>query len=303
MKPASLKPSAGRRIVDPWTLIYSYGFGECLDLSYLLTTGASVLGLPVRVLDLQSHMVAEIRYGDAWHVYDLTYCYGLHDAQGRAPSFAEVSSGGGLKKWTDHHRPWLLGGLVNDTWRNLPTIAPQELPAGWDTAPEPLVLRPGDSWSLYAATVEKLRGARRSDEIDQPAALGVLDLAPSAGPRRMQLPFPLLRVLLTANGADEPLPLPVGVTLDRPPGYVVRNAWRRTAGGWELPLADLRTRIEPIKSFAVTIPDTLLTRARLRIEMACAASWLIAPDPGLTVLAVDWQDGDALELTLRWRQK
>ncbi len=301
-RPGSALFASQRRSADPWIIMSGYGFGQCSDLSYLLAAAARVLSLPARLLDLQSHVLTEVYYDNAWHVYDLTYTYGLRDARGNTPSFAEVVANGGLNRWVNTRRPWFLGGIEERIWKRTPYIIEIDLPPGWDAAPPKLGLLPGESWTVWKTGFKQL--------FDEPAGgpyltttVSTLDLRMGDGQRRLHLPLPIRRAYLIAAAADQPQGV-VDVTIGSRRPMQIEGGWKWGAGGkWELLLTDERRVREAINDIAVRLPPALANTTRLRLDLACADWWLVAPDAGLTVFEVNWESGDRADVSLRWQHR
>ena len=68
--PAESSTNAGAELHCPVKFFNVYGYGHCDDAAINLAMLWQAAGLKARVWELQGHVVAEVRYDDAWHVFD-----------------------------------------------------------------------------------------------------------------------------------------------------------------------------------------------------------------------------------------
>lgn len=74
----------------PWRLLRGYGFGCCDQEAYTLAWLWHLSGFQSRVITLPGHIVAEIYYGNAWHMYDSNHRVYYTNSDGSVASVAQV---------------------------------------------------------------------------------------------------------------------------------------------------------------------------------------------------------------------
>jgi len=97
---------------DPIKLLNVYGYGFCDDAATVYAALARSLGLEARVWGLSGHVVPEVRYGGAWHMYDPDHEAYYLDARDEVASVVEISEHPDL---LDH--PVLLPGRDEPFYR------------------------------------------------------------------------------------------------------------------------------------------------------------------------------------------
>ncbi|MDD4888654.1 MAG: hypothetical protein PHU85_01895 [Phycisphaerae bacterium] len=80
----------GRPVVDPILFFNSYGVTFCSTISVMNVSLWEAAGLPGRAVGLNLHCVSEVRYNNAWHMFDSDFCNYFLDEKG------EVASGEAL---------------------------------------------------------------------------------------------------------------------------------------------------------------------------------------------------------------
>ena len=79
-------------VEDLKVLIWNFGFGFCYDLGRLQAGLWAHAGLRSRIVGWPQHTVAEVFYGDAWHLYDLQHRSFYEKPDGQVASFAELKA-------------------------------------------------------------------------------------------------------------------------------------------------------------------------------------------------------------------
>ncbi len=77
---------------NPWRMLRGYGFGCCDQAASLLAWVWYVEGLPSRIVYLTGHVVAEVYYDGAWHMYDADHRVFYTTADGTVASSAMVQA-------------------------------------------------------------------------------------------------------------------------------------------------------------------------------------------------------------------
>jgi hypothetical protein len=300
VRATTVTPKAQHWDAHPWSVMYGTGYGDCDDLSYVLHVAALAADLPSRVLALEGHAAVEVWFGEAWHLYDPTYCYVFH--RGDSPlGLDDIRRHRDRRVQTPAHHPQLFTRLLDTVWQNEAAVADVEIPANWRRPPSPLVLAPGESWRLQLTTYRRLFAGREGSE-DVSIARGLLDLSLAPGDLDLDLPFPILRAWVETR-SDAARAGTVACSPERRPPRPADSPWR-TVGPWQTQqLGDWRHEPKPVYRLQVWAPKPWAESARLVVETACAASWVPAPRPGLTALVAGWSEGDGMTVTLEWQRR
>jgi hypothetical protein len=75
---------------DPAVLVNSIGFGMCDDRTMALAYLVQMLDIPVRVWDVEGHVIPEVFVNDRWEVWDPDYGVVYFDEQGNVMSLANL---------------------------------------------------------------------------------------------------------------------------------------------------------------------------------------------------------------------
>jgi hypothetical protein len=83
----------GRPVLDPVLFFNSYGVTFCSTISMMNVSLWEAAGYRGRAVSLNAHCVSEIRYGDAWHMFDSDFCNYFLDEQGVVASAEALFKG------------------------------------------------------------------------------------------------------------------------------------------------------------------------------------------------------------------
>jgi hypothetical protein len=80
----------GRTVLDPILFFNSYGVTFCSTISSMNCSLWEAWGRPGRLISLDNHVVAEVHYDGAWHVFDNDFCNYFLNEKGAVASSAEL---------------------------------------------------------------------------------------------------------------------------------------------------------------------------------------------------------------------
>ncbi len=86
----SFAPEDSRPVLDPILFFNSYGITYCSMISEMNCSLWEAWGKPGRCVNLPGHVVSEVFYGDAWHMYDNDFCNYFINEKGEVASAAEL---------------------------------------------------------------------------------------------------------------------------------------------------------------------------------------------------------------------
>jgi hypothetical protein len=155
----------GRAVHDPVLFFNSYGMTMCGDISSLNVALWEASGWKARNVDVHDHVVAEVFYDDAWHMFDNDFCNYFLDEKGAVASGRALHEG--RKRVKGKHYPfdhcptascpggriymgpssWALEGVARDWWdRYRPRLEFANAKAGHRYV---LGIRPGESYTRH----------------------------------------------------------------------------------------------------------------------------------------------------------
>lgn len=119
-------------VLDPIKMFNVYGYTLCSVSSANVMCLARYVGLPARCFTINAHVVPEIFYEGAWHMFDADLIEYFPKADGSIASLEEIV--GGVSKWKAAHPEY---ATINKTNRYAYMAQP-----GWKTGPEVLLRNP-----------------------------------------------------------------------------------------------------------------------------------------------------------------
>ena len=119
-------------VLDPIKLFNVYGYTLCSVSSANVMCLARYLGLPARCFTINNHVVPEIFYDNAWHMYDADLIEYFPKADGSVASVEELVAG--VSKWKAEHPEY---ATINKSNRYAYMAKP-----GWKTGPDILLRNP-----------------------------------------------------------------------------------------------------------------------------------------------------------------
>jgi len=119
-------------VLDPIKLFNVYGYTLCSVSSANVMCLARYVGLPARDFTIQNHVVPEIFYDGAWHMFDADLIEYFPKADGTIASIAEIVDA--VSKWTAQHPEF---AKLNKSTRYAYMAKP-----GWKTGPDILLRNP-----------------------------------------------------------------------------------------------------------------------------------------------------------------
>jgi hypothetical protein len=82
----------GRTVLDPILFFNSYGVTFCSTISSMNCSLWEAWGHPGRLISLDNHVVAEVHYDGAWHMFDNDFCNYFLNEKGVVASSAELAA-------------------------------------------------------------------------------------------------------------------------------------------------------------------------------------------------------------------
>jgi hypothetical protein len=89
----SYVPEDGRPVLDPILFFNSYGITFCSMISEMNVSFWEAAGYPGRPRHINDHVVSEVKYGGAWHMFDNDFCNYFINAKGEVASVDELHAG------------------------------------------------------------------------------------------------------------------------------------------------------------------------------------------------------------------
>ena len=97
----SYVPEDNRPVLDPVLFFNSYGITFCSMISQMNGSLWEARDLPFRVIDLKGHVVSEVKYDGAWHMFDNDFCNYFLTAKGAVASAADLCNSRIHGNWED----------------------------------------------------------------------------------------------------------------------------------------------------------------------------------------------------------
>ena len=119
-------------VLDPIKLFNVYGYTLCSVSSANVMCLARYVGLPARCFSINNHVVPEIFYDNAWHMFDADLIEYFPKADGSIASIQEIVDA--VSKWKAEHPEY---ATINKTNRYAYMAKP-----GWKTGPDILQRNP-----------------------------------------------------------------------------------------------------------------------------------------------------------------
>ncbi len=119
-------------VLDPIKLFNVYGYTLCSVSSANVMCLARYVGLPARCFTINNHVVPEIFYDNAWHMFDADLIEYFPKADGSIASLQEIIDG--VNKWKAAHPDY---ATINKANRYTYMAKP-----GWKTGPDVLLRNP-----------------------------------------------------------------------------------------------------------------------------------------------------------------